>query len=193
VTLRDPALRAITKAGYFAPSNATPPGRRQKGMIEIAEALRSTIPLPALTLTIDDLVRHPDSGRIEFTALLKSKNTIWQTADDGKSTLNLTLAAASLDKGGNILASKVETVTVSDESQNARLLAETPAKAPVSLRVPAKAQSVRVVMQIAQDGRFGAVQLNSEVLAAAPQAPTPALGSFRGRPPATLLFLRRAP
>jgi len=36
-------------------------------------------------------------------------------------------------------------------------------------------------MQIAQDGRLGAVQLNSEALAAAPQAPTPALG-FISRP-----------
>lgn len=182
VTLRDPALRALTTAGYFAPSNAAPGARRQKGMTEIAEALQSTIPLPALTLTTENLVRHPDSGRVEFSAVLRTNNIVWQTADDAKSTLDLTLAAASLDESGHILASKLEAVTVSRDSQDARRLAETPVRMSVRLRVPAKTLRVRVVVQTAQDGRLGAVQLNSEVMAAAPQAPTQKPG-FISRPP----------
>ena len=54
VTLRDPALRAVTKAGYFAPNEGTPVHPRKQKMIDISEAVRSTIPFPALALTIED-------------------------------------------------------------------------------------------------------------------------------------------
>lgn len=46
VTLRDPSLRVLTKAGYFAPDQPAAVDLRQKTMIDIAEAVRSTIPFP---------------------------------------------------------------------------------------------------------------------------------------------------
>jgi hypothetical protein len=56
--------------------------------------------LPALTSTTENLMRHADSGRVEFSAVLKTNNIVWQSAADAKSTLDLTLAAASLDESG---------------------------------------------------------------------------------------------
>ena len=71
VTVRDPSLRALTKAGYFAPSGGSTAGRRQQTLAGIAEAVRSTLPFPGLALSVEDLVRHPDTGRVEFTVVLK--------------------------------------------------------------------------------------------------------------------------
>ena len=44
VTLRDPNLRVVTKAGYFAPAKGTPVDPRQQTMVNLIEAARSTIP-----------------------------------------------------------------------------------------------------------------------------------------------------
>jgi VWFA-related protein len=173
VTLRDPSLRALTKAGYFAPDAGAPAHPRQQKMVDIAEAVQSTIPFPALPLTIEGLVRHPDTGRVEFTVVLKSGNIGWQAADNGKSTVDLTLAAASLTERGDVLASKAETVTASAASQDAGRLAEVMTRMPMRLRVPSKTQSVRVVVQTAENGRIGSVELDRKALDAAPQAPTP--------------------
>lgn len=113
VTLRDPSLRVLTKAGYFAPNGDAQEYRRTHGSTDIAEAVESSLPFPALPLTIEDLVRHQDTGRVEFTVVLKSGNVVWQPADDGKSATNLTLAAASLTADRMVLASKVMSVTAS--------------------------------------------------------------------------------
>jgi hypothetical protein len=105
--------------------------------------------------------------------VLKSGNIVWQAEDNGKSTINLTLEAASLTEGRDVLASKLETVTVSEATQDGTRLAETLMRMPVRLRVPPRTQSVRVVVQTAENGPVGAVELNSKTLEAAPQEPTP--------------------
>ena len=173
MTLRDPSLRVLTKAGYFAPDEGAPAHPRNKKMIDIAEAVQSTIPFPALPLTIEGLVRHPDTGRMDFTVVLKSGNIDWQPADNGKSTIDLTLAAASLTERGDILASKVETLTISAATQDATRLADVMTRMSMRLRVPPKTQRVRVVVQSGENGRIGAVELDRKTLDAAPQTPTP--------------------
>ncbi|HEV2448589.1 MAG TPA: VWA domain-containing protein [Candidatus Sulfopaludibacter sp.] len=172
VSVRDRSLRVLTKAGYFAPDADTPVHPRKQRLVDISEAVRSTIPMPALTLKTADLVRHPDSGRVEFTVLLRSGNIAWQAADDGRSTANLMLAAASLNDSGDVLASKAETLTASAAGQDAARLGETVIRIPVRLRVPPKTRLVRVVAQAAENGRLGSVELNSAALAAAPETPT---------------------
>jgi hypothetical protein len=142
VTLRDPSLRVLTKAGYFAPDRPAEVDLRQKTMIDIAEAVQSTIPFQALDLTIEDLVRHPDTRQVEFTVVLKSGNTIWQPADSGKSTANVLLAAASMTGGRDILTSKLVTLTLQEGTQNPTQLAETMVRLRVRLRVSRKAEIV---------------------------------------------------
>lgn len=173
VTLRDPSLRAVTKAGYFAPAKGAPVDPRQQTMVNLVEAARSSIPFQALHLTIEDVVRHPDTRTIDFTVLLKSGNGNWEAADDGKSTTNLTLAAVSLAGGRDILASKLETLTVTAGTQDAARLAEMPERLPVTIRFPRKTRTVRVVIQTAESQRIGAAEVDRKTIDAAPEAPTP--------------------
>jgi hypothetical protein len=173
VRLRDPNLHVVTKAGYFAPDKNASIDPRQQAMFNIAEAARSAVPFDALEMTIGDLVRHPDTHTAEFTVLLKSKNIGWQAADAGKSSASLMLAAVSLSGSRDILASKLETLTVLTPTQDAARLATTLTHLPITIRVPHKTQYVRIVVQTADSGRIGTVELGRMTIAAAPESPTP--------------------
>jgi hypothetical protein len=162
----------MTKAGYFAPSKGAPVDARQQTMVNLVEAARSTIPFQALNLTIEDVVRHPDTRTIGFTVLLKSERSNWEMADEGKSTTNLTLAAVSLARARDILASKLETLTVTAGTQDAAHLAEMQTRLPVTIRFPRKAQTVRVVVQTAESQRIGTAELDRKTIDTAPEAPT---------------------
>jgi VWFA-related protein len=172
VTLRDPNLHAVTKAGYFAPAKGKPVDPRQQTMVNLVEAARSTIPFQALNLSIEDVVRHPDTRSVGLTLLLKPGQSDWDATDDGKSTTSLTLAAVSLAGARNILASKEETLTVTANTQDGASLAEMPTRLPVTIRFPRKAQTVRVVIQIAESQRIGTAELDRKTIDAAPEAPT---------------------
>jgi VWFA-related protein len=173
VTLRDPNLHAMTKAGYFAPAKGAPVDPRQQTMVNLVEAARSTIPFQALNLTIESVVRHPDTRTIEFTVLMKSRNGNWEPSDNGKSTTHLMLAAVSVARSRDILASKVESLTVTANTQDTTRLAETPARLPVMIRITRKTQFVRVVIQTGESDRIGTVELDRKTIDAAPEAPTP--------------------
>jgi hypothetical protein len=160
VSLRNPDLRVVTKAGYFSPDKNAAVGPRQQTMVNISEAARSTIPFESLGVTIDNLVRHPDTRTVEFTVVLSPRNLDWQPGDDGKSSLDLSLAAASLSGNRDFLASRVESLTVTTNDQDATLLARTEARLPMTIRIPRKTQSVRVVVQTAGNGRVGTVELD---------------------------------
>jgi hypothetical protein len=56
VTLRDPNLRAVTKAGYFAPHKNSPNNPRQQRMSKLAEALQSSIPFNSLNVSLSGIV-----------------------------------------------------------------------------------------------------------------------------------------
>jgi hypothetical protein len=172
VTLSDPNLRAMTKAGYFAPDKAAAAGPRQQRMVDLSEAARSNIPFDTLGVTITDLVRHPDTHTAQFTVLLASRNVDWQPTGDGKSTADLMLAAASLSGSRHFLASRVQGFTALANNQDYARLAKAVTRIPVTIRIPRKTQTVRVVIQLS-DGRTGTVELNRKSIDDAPQAPTP--------------------
>ena len=150
-------------------------------MVDLVEAARSTIPFQALHLTIEDVARHPDRRTIDFNVRLKSRNDNWEPAGNGKSTTNVTLAAVSVTGSRDILASKLETMTVTANSQDASRLARLPALPPVSIRVPRKTQIVRVVIQARESDRIGAVELDHQTIDAAPAVPAPSRSSLRAR------------
>ena len=183
VTLRDPNLRAITKAGYFAPNANAPIDRRQQKMIDLAEAVQSTIPFHALDVSLSDVVRYADTQTAEFTVQLNSKNLAFEPNEDGKSAATLILAAASLDNDRNVLASRTETVTVQSNTPDPRPLAPVTSSMKLVIRVPRKTQSVRVVVEDQKGERMGAAELDSKTIAAAParEMPVPQLIQ---RPPA---------
>ena len=145
-------------------------------MVNLVEAARSTIPFQALSLAIEDVVRHPDTRTLGFTVVLKPENSNWEATDDGKSTSNLTLAAVSLAGTGDIVASKLETLTVTANTQDATHLAEMPSRLAVTLRYPRKDSDLRVVIQTAESQRIGAAELDRKTIDAAPEAPNSRAG-----------------
>jgi hypothetical protein len=173
VPLRNPDLRVVTKAGYFSPDKKAAISPRQQTMVDLSEAARSTIPFESLGVKIDNLVRHPDTRTAEFTVVLSPRDLDWQPGDDGKSSLDMSLAAASLSGNRDFLASRVESLRVTENSQDATGLARAEARLPVTIRIPRKTQSLRVVVQTPGNGCMGAVELDRKTIDRAPEAPTP--------------------
>jgi len=173
VTLRDRSLQVVTKAGYFAPDKNAPGSPRQRTMMNLVEAARSTVPYTALDVSLSGIVRHPDTRSAGFTVQLKLDNLDWLPTDDGRSMANLILAAVSLSGDSGILASKMERVTVWSTTQDPARRKESVTNLPITIRIPRKTKSVRVIMETEQGGRIGAADLERKTIDAAPAASTP--------------------
>jgi VWFA-related protein len=173
VTLRDPSLHVVTKAGYFAPDEKTTADPRQQTILRVADAARSTIPFTALDMKVSAVTRHPDTQSAEFTVQLKSKNLTWQPGDDGKSEAELTFAAVSLTGHRDIVASKLERVVLSAGTQDPVRLADVMTRFSFTIRVPRQTQSVRLVAETDEGGRIGAIELNRKAIDAMPATATP--------------------
>jgi VWFA-related protein len=173
VILRDRSLQVMTKAGYFAPDKNAPGDPRQRTMMNLAETARSTVPYTALNVSLSGVVRHPDTGSAEFTVQLRLTNLDWLPTDDGRSAANLILAAVSLSGDSDILASKMERVTVWSTAQDPTRQKESVTNLPLTIRIPRKTKSVRVIMETEQGGRIGAADLERKTIDAAPAASTP--------------------
>ncbi len=174
VTLRNPNLHAMTKTGYFAPDKTAAADARQQRIVDISEALYSTLPLDTLGVTITNVVRHPDTHTAQFTVLLAPRNIAWQRTDNGGSSVDFTLAAASLSGYRNFLATRVLSLKASSNSQDSARLGALVTRIPVTIRIPRKTHTVRVVIQLTASGRTGAAELTRKAIDHAPQAPTPA-------------------
>ena len=173
VTLRDRNLEVVTKAGYFAPDKNAPGNPRQQTMMNLAEAARSTIPYTALDVSLSGVVQRPDTRSAELTVQLGVKNLDWLPTDDGRSSANLILAAVSLTGDDNILASRIERVTVWSATRDPTRGTESVTRLPLTVRIPSKTKSVRVLMETERGGRIGAADLDRKTIDSAPAAPTP--------------------
>jgi VWFA-related protein len=173
VTLRDPNLHAMAKTGYFEPDKTPAADPRQQRLADISEALYSTLPLDTLGVTIANLVRHPDTHTVQFTVLLAPRNIAREPTNDGGSSFDLTLAAASLSGYRDFLATKVLALKVASNSHDSAQLGALVTRIPVTIRIPRKTQTVRVVIQLGANGRTGAAELTRKAIDNAPQAPTP--------------------
>lgn len=98
VSMRDPSLHVLTKAGYFAPTGKSAVGTQRAELVSLADAAQSTIPYSTLKMTIHKLVRPPDSGTVQFTIALQSSRLIWNRGKDGTSTTDAAVAAVSLSR-----------------------------------------------------------------------------------------------
>lgn len=173
VNLRDRNLQVITKAGYFAPVEGAQVDPRQQMMVDISQAARSTVPFTALDVKIAAVVRHPDTRTAELTVVLNGRNLDWQAAGDGKSTAKLTLAAVSLTQLKEMLSSRIENLTLSRPTEDLTPPGQQAARLTLTIPVPRKTRSVRVVVETEGDGRIGGADLDRKTIDAAPEAPTP--------------------
>ena len=177
VHLRDPNLHAMTKTGYYAPEPLTAADlipERVNPMDEISEAAQSSVTFDSLGLSIVHVVRHPDSSTAEVTVLLKSTHLRWQATDDGRSGANIAVAAVSLSGHRDILASRLEKLTVLSNSQDAAQLAHSNTLVTVTVPVPRRTETVRVVIRADDGGQIGTAELDHKSLSTAPESPTPA-------------------
>jgi VWFA-related protein len=172
VSLRNPDLRAVTKTGYFSPDNKAP-NTRQQTMMNLSEAIRATLPYDSLGFVVENIVRHPDTSTAEFSLSMDSRTLTWQPADEGKSTSDLLMGAASLNGQRDILASRLEEYTITAHTQDTARLARSATQWSITIRIPRKTERVRIVMQNEGTGRIGAVELDRKAIDAAPAAPTP--------------------
>lgn len=173
VTVRNPKLRAVTKDGYYAQDRSAPLDPRRQTREALVEGAESTIPFAALDLKIAGIVRHPDTRTADLTVQLKEKNVGWHATGEGKSTADLLLAGVCLTGHRSILASKVEEVSLSADTQDPVQLAALVTSLTLTIRIPRKTQSVRVVLETAEGGRMGAAEVDRRALDASPEAPTP--------------------
>ncbi len=173
VTLRDKSLRVVTKTGYFAPDKGKTPNPRQQIINSLAEAAHSTIPYKALDLSLTGVVRHPDARTAEFTVQLGLKGLDWEPTADGRSASSLILAAVSLSRDNTVVASRMEHFTVYLASPSAAQQTGESARLSVTLRVPRKTQSVRVLVETEERGRIGSADVDRKTIDAAPALPTP--------------------
>jgi hypothetical protein len=95
----------------------------------------------------------------------------WRAADNGNSTANAIVAALSRNIRGNILASKVDQVTLMSDTQDPIRLAQMVTSLPLTVPLPRKTQSVRVVVEVG--GRIGSAEVDRQAIDAAPALPTP--------------------
>jgi VWFA-related protein len=174
VTLRDPHLHAVTKVGYFGPDKKATVDPRQQAMINVTEAAQSTVPFTALDMKVFAMARHADTRSAEISVQLATKNLGWLPTENGKSSVNLILAAMSLNANRDVLASKIETVTQLAPTQDPAQLANEVMLLKLTIRVPRKTQSVRVVVETEEGGRIGAADLARQTIDSAPATPTPA-------------------
>ena len=173
VTVRNQNFRVITKTGYFAPDARTPVDVHKRMISDLADASLSSVPFTALDLKVSDIVQHTDSQTAEFTVLLKGRDLNWRPLAKGGSATNVLLKVVSVAGGGEILASKVQDMTLSGATQNSAKLAGMVTPLPVTVRVPKNTRTVRVVVESEDNGRIGAVNLDRKVIADAPSTPTP--------------------
>jgi VWFA-related protein len=195
VAVRGRDLRAVTKAGYFAPERYQVDDPWQQTMTNLAEAAQARIPFTALVVRLIGVARHPDTDSAEFTVGLRARNLRWTPADNGKNTAHLILAAVSLDGSRDILASKIIGVNVSSSGPIAQRQVEDVGNLPITVHVPRKTRSVRVVVETVTGGRIGTVDVDLKTIATAPATPTPEPKLITPFPPDTHRppYVRRAP
>jgi VWFA-related protein len=174
VTLRNPNLRTVTKAGYFASDKNAPANERQQWLQNLVTALQSEVPFDALTMQVEGIVQHSDTNTVQFTVRLTQEHLMWTPTETGSSQTQLVMAAASLDGFRDIVTSKIQGYTVTADTQDAGLLQNGPdLTLALTIHVPKKAKDVRLVVEPESGQRMGSVEIGRKAILGAPSAPTP--------------------
>jgi VWFA-related protein len=173
VTMRNPNLHVLTKAGYFSPDKGQPTDPRVDALYNIAEALQTNVPFTGLGVTINKIIRHHDTNSAEFTVDVSMKNLTFKTEADGRSGIDIGFAGGSLSDRRFVLSSKTEAFTLTNPSQDEHHLQGLHTNLTMTLRIPRKTHSVRIVVGTLVGGRIGTVDIDRRMIDTAPDLPTP--------------------
>jgi hypothetical protein len=137
--------------------------------------LISPPPLKSQThVTIGSLVLDPYSKTADFTLRLQSKDLDWKAAGDARSKADLILITAGLDKRGDVLVWSREPVTVTADTADALRLAGVNTRLSAKVKIPAKTNEVRFLIQSADEREISAFEVDRKTIdaAAPPELPT---------------------
>jgi VWFA-related protein len=173
VTVSNPEFHVVTKAGYFAPTAGIAQDPQLQTIFLMEQAARSTIPFSAINLTVSNVVKHPDSLTAGLTLVLKGKNILWQSADDGNSMTHVHLATASLKANGEILSSKVQSVAWTANTRDPARLADDEITLTVTVPVSEETRRVRVIVATADGEQMGTADVDRRTIDSAASTPSP--------------------
>jgi VWFA-related protein len=185
VNLSDRSLRAVTKAGYFAPDSKVPIDPQAQANAEMVDAAHSTLSFGGLSTTATAVAQHPDTHTGDFKLDVRSKNIDWQPIQDGNSATEIDVLAVSLSDSRDILAFKDEALQLTAHTQDPTHLIKVQNILPISLRIPRKTRTIRFVLRDPANNRMGTVEVPRQILDGLPETPTP--------PPALLTQHRTTP
>ena len=179
VTLRNPDLQAITRGGYYAPDEKNSIDPEKQTILNVSQAVQSSIPYSGLAMKVESIVRHPDSRTADVNLIVQAKNIHWESTEDGKSTANLILVAVSFSSTRMVLASKLQGIAFSATTQDQAALAGLSLKTSITLRVPNNTRSIRIAAQTEDGGSIGATDLNRQAIdsLSTTATPTPKISS----------------
>lgn len=190
VTMRDPNLHVVTKAGYYAADKSAPADPMEQRMQSMAEAVQATVPYTNLQLHVSDVLRHPDSQSVEVILQVFPKDLNWTPSDDGTSSASLLVASAAMNRYRDILRGRMRTLNFTAHTQDQSVIAQQlPLIVDVTIPAPRKkTQFVRVAVETEHGGRLGTAEFDRAMLEKAPAAPTaqPRLAGPRAVRPASL-------
>lgn len=173
VTMRNPNLVALTKAGYFSPDKGQPTDPRVDALYNIAEAVQTNVPFTSLGVSVEKIIRHHDTNSAEITVGVNMKGVAWTPRAEGGSGADIGFAGASLSGGHDVLASKTEAFTLTTPWQDEPHLQRVYGKLSMFLRIPRNTKTVRIVVGTLAGGRIGAVDIDRKMIDTAPDLPTP--------------------
>src|ERR1700685_3956432 len=124
-------------------------------------------------LIIESLVLNAYSQTADLTLMLQSKDLDWKVAGNGKSKADLILITASLDKRGDVLFWSKESLTITSDTEDAEKLAMANTRLSAKVKIPAKTNKVRFLVQSVDEREIGAFEVDRKTIyaAAAPEFP----------------------
>ncbi len=164
VTVRNPDLRVVTKTGYYAPDDAHPVDAEKQTILNLSQAVQSSIPYTGLPMKVDSIVRHPELRTANVALILQSKNIHWESTEDGKSMANIIFLAVSFSSTHQVLTSKLHGIAFSVSTQDQAALAHLSLRTTITLRLPGNVRSIRIAAQPEDGGGIGAVDLNRQAI-----------------------------
>jgi hypothetical protein len=111
-------------------------------------------------LAMESLVMNPYSDTAEFTLILQSTGLDWKAAANGRSKADLTLITASVDKRGDVLSGRRESLTVTADTEDMVKLATVNTRLSAKVKIPIKMDKVRFLIQAANDRQIGAFEVD---------------------------------
>jgi hypothetical protein len=131
-------------------------------------------------LAMESLVMNTYSDTAEFTLILQSTDLDWKAAGNGRSKADLTLITASVDKTGDVLVGRRESLTITADTEDAVKLATANTRLSAKVKIPIKTNKVRFLIQAANDREIGVFEVDRKTIYAAPQYPQLRFGHSTG-------------